>query len=92
MSDPRKESAAEAGPRRPRWVRLGGWALAVVLWGVASDARPLLAVLSLLAAMALRGAYVITGLGKGRSIFWSSWFFAVAALCEIVWLVFDRLR
>jgi hypothetical protein len=58
----------------------------VVLWAVASDARPLLALLSVLTAAAIRGVYVITT-GAGRSVFWSPWFFAVAAVCELVWLI-----
>jgi hypothetical protein len=58
----------------------------VLLWAVASDARPLLALLSVLAAAAIRGVYVITT-GPGRSVFWSPWFFAVAALGEVVWLI-----
>jgi hypothetical protein len=62
----------------------------VVVWAVASDARPLLAGLSLLAAVGIRGVYVIGGLGRGRSIFWSAWFFVVAAVCELLWLVSHR--
>jgi hypothetical protein len=89
MVDPRQASAEEAGRRRPRWLRLLGWALGVLLWAVASDARPLVALLSLLAALVLRGGYVIVGWGKGRSIFWSPWFFAVAAVCEVAWLIAD---
>jgi hypothetical protein len=61
----------------------------VLVWAIASDVRPLLALLSLSAAVALRGAYVIVGWGKGRSVFWSPWFFAVAAVCEIAWLIVD---
>ena len=91
MPDPRKVSAERAGRRIPRRVRLLGWALAVVAWAIASEARPLLAVLSVVAAAVIRGVYVITtGWGKGRSVFGSSWFFAVAALCEIVWLAVNR--
>ena len=91
MPDPKKASAERAGLRRPRWVRLLGWALAVVAWAVASDARPLLALLSVVAAAAIRCVYVITtGWGKGRSVFGSSWFFAVAPLCEIVWFAVTR--
>jgi hypothetical protein len=37
-------------------------------------------------ALLLRGGYVIVGWGKGRSVFWSPWFFAVAALAEFIWL------
>jgi hypothetical protein len=91
MPDPRKASAERAGLRTPRRVRLLGWALAVVAWAIASEARPLLAVLSVVAAAVIRGVYVITtGWGKGRSVFGSSWFFAVAALCEIVWFAVNR--
>jgi hypothetical protein len=91
MPDPRKASAERAAVRRPRWLRLLGWALSVAAWAVASDARPLLALLSVVAAAAIRGVYVITtSWGKGRSVFASSWFFAVAALCEIVWLAVTR--
>ena len=91
MPDPKKASAESAGLRRPRTVRLLGWALAVVAWAVASEARPPLALLSVVAAAVIRGVYVITtGWGKGRSVFGSSWFFAVAALCEIVWLAVTR--
>jgi hypothetical protein len=91
MPASRKESAERAGLRRPRWARLLGWALAFVAWAVASDARPLLALLSVVAAAAIRGVYVITTRwGKGRSGFASSWFFAVAALCEIAWLAVTR--
>ena len=91
MPDPKKASAERAGLRRPRWVRLLGLTLAVAAWAVASDARPLLALLSVVAAAVIRGVYVITtGWGKGRSVFASSWFFAVAALCEIAWLVVTR--
>ena len=88
MSDPRQAAAETAGLRVPRWVRVLGWALSVVLWAIASDARPVLAVLSVLAAVVIRGVYVIgTSWGKGRFVFWSPWFFAVAALCELVWRV-----
>ena len=70
-----------------RRVRGVGWGLSVVLWAVASDARPLLALLSMLPALAIRGAYIIvSSSGPDRSAFWSPWFFAVAALCELVWL------
>jgi flavin reductase (DIM6/NTAB) family NADH-FMN oxidoreductase RutF len=91
MADPKKASAERAAVRRPRWIRFLGWALAVAAWAVASEARPLLALLSVVATAAIRGVYVITtGWGKGRSVFASSWFFAVAALCEIVWLAVTR--
>jgi hypothetical protein len=87
MSDPRKAAAAKAGPRLPRKVRGVGWALSALLWAAASDARPVLALLSLLAALTIRCVYVVmTRVGIGRSVFWSPWFFAVAALCELVWL------
>jgi hypothetical protein len=88
MADPRQAAATLAGHRAPRWARAVGWALSVVLWALASDARPVLALLSLLAATVIRGVYVITtSWGKGRSVFWSPWFFAVAAVCEVTWLV-----
>ena len=91
MPDPKKASAERAGPRRPRWVRLLGWTLAIAAWAVASDARPLLALLSVVATAVIRGVYVIaTRWGKGRSVFASSWFFAIAALCEIAWLAVTR--
>jgi hypothetical protein len=87
MADPKRASAERAGRRRPRKTRLIGWILGLLVWAVASDARPLLALLSLVAAASIRGTYVIcTSWGKGRSVFWSSWFFAVAALCEVLWL------
>jgi hypothetical protein len=61
--------------------------LALIAWAVASDARPLLAVLSVGAAVVIRTVYVVTtSWGKGRSVFWSPWFFAVAAACELAWL------
>ena len=75
----------------PRRVRLLGWLASVVAWAIASEARPLPAVLSVVAAAGIRGVYVITTpWGKGRSVFGSSWFFAVAALCEVVWLAVNR--
>lgn len=87
MVDPKKTAAARASRRRPGWVRLVGSALAVIAWAIASDTRPLLALFSLLAAVAIRSIYVIlTRWGRGQSVFWSAWFFAVAALCELVWL------
>ena len=68
-----------------------GWVLALGVWAAASDARPWLALLSMLAALILRTGYVTaTSWGKGRSVFWSPWFFAVAALCEVVWLALSR--
>ena|ERR1700722_643097 len=91
VSDPRHAAAAVAGPRLPQWVRIAGWAGSVLCWAVASDARPLVAVLSVLAAAVVRGIYVVAGWGAGRSVFWSAWFFAVAAVCELVWLVVSRL-
>jgi hypothetical protein len=91
MPDPKMASAERAGRRGPRSVRRLGWALALVVWAVASDARPWLALLSVLAALVMRSVYVTaTSWGKGRSVFWSSWFFAVAAFCEIVWLALSR--
>jgi hypothetical protein len=64
------------------------WLLSVVLWAVASDARVVLALVAAVTAGVILGAYVVTtGWGKGRSLFWSPWLFAVAALCEVVWLV-----
>jgi hypothetical protein len=87
MPDPKKASAARAGRRDPRWTRRLGWVLALITWAVASGARPILAVLSVVAAVVIRTVYVVTtSWGKGRSVFWSSWFFAVAAVCEIAWL------
>lgn len=87
MADPKKASAETAGQRMPRSVRFLGFALGVLAWAIASDARPLLALLSLVAAALIRGVYVITTRwGTGRSVFASAWFFAVAALCELVWL------
>jgi hypothetical protein len=87
MADPREAGARDAGSRSPRSVRLVGWCAGVVLWAVASDGRVLLALVSVLAAIALRGVYVIVGWGKGRSVFWSAWLFAVGAICELVWLL-----
>jgi hypothetical protein len=75
-----------AGPRLPQWVRVAGWAVSVLCWALASDARPWVALLSVPAAALIRGSYVVTGWGAGRSVFWSAWFFAVAALCELAWL------
>lgn len=89
MSDPRQATAEAAGPRSPRTARVLGWTVSVLVWVIASDARPLLALLSVLAAAVIRGTYVITmGFELGRSVFWSSWFFVVAALCELAWLAF----
>jgi len=79
-------AAALAGPRAPRWVRFAGWAVSVLIWGAASDGRPLLALVTLLAAAAIRCAYVVL-IAAGRAVFWSPWFFGVAALCELAWLV-----
>jgi hypothetical protein len=60
----------------------------VIVWVAASDARPLLALVSILAAFAIRGiSVIVTRTGTGRSVFWSPWFFAVAAFCELVWLI-----
>jgi len=88
MSDPKHAAAALAGPRATRQRRAVGWGLAVLAWAAASDARPLLALLSLLAAATLRCVYVVTSSsGTGRSTFWSAWFFAVAAAAELAWLV-----
>jgi uncharacterized membrane protein len=88
MSDPRKAAAETTGRRGSRRVRDVGWALSVLLWGIASDARPLLALLSVLAAVAIRTVYV-AGMrwGRGRNVFLSPWFFAVAGVCELAWLV-----
>jgi hypothetical protein len=92
MPDPKKASAERAGRRDPRLLRRLGWLLALVVWAVASDGRPLLALLSVVAAVVIRTVYVVmASWGKGRSVFWSSWFFAVAALCEIVWLAVGSL-
>jgi hypothetical protein len=88
MSDPRQAAAELAGSRAPRWTRISGWALSILLWAVASDARPLVALLSLLAAASIRCVYVVLiSWGKGRSVFWSAWFFTVAAGCELAWLI-----
>ena len=67
-------------------MRIAGWALAVIAWAVASDGRPLLALFSVLAAAAIRCAYVVL-VAAGRAVFWSPWFFAVAAICELAWLL-----
>jgi len=88
MSDPRQAAAQLAGPRVPQKARLLGWLLSVGLWVIASDGRPLLALLSFGAAVVIRCVYVVTTrLGTGRSVFWSSWFFVVAAACEVAWLI-----
>jgi len=88
MSDPRRAAAVSAGSRAPRRVRAVGWVLSVLFWALASDARPLLALFSVLAAVAIRTVYVaITPWGTGRSLFYSAWFFAVAGLCELAWLI-----
>jgi hypothetical protein len=68
--------------------RVLGWTVSVLLWAIASDARPVLAILSVFAAVVIRGLYVIgTSWGRGRFVFRSPWFFAVAALCELIWRV-----
>jgi hypothetical protein len=60
----------------------------VLVWALASEARPVLALLSVASAVVIRAVYVITmSWGRGRSVFWSPWFFAVAALCEVGWLL-----
>jgi len=70
-----------------------GWAVSVLVWAVASDARPLLALVSVVAALAIRGVSVIvTRSDSGRSVVWSPWFFAVAAFCELVWLIARAVR
>ena len=87
MADPRQAIAAKAGPRSPQRMRVLGWAVSVVAWAIASEGRPLLAVFSVAAAVVIRCIYVIlSGWGKGRSTFWSPWFFAVAAGCELIWI------
>ena len=86
MSDPRVMAADFAGSRAPKWVRIVGWGLSVLAWAVASDGRPLLALFSVVGAAAIRYAYVVL-IATGRAVFWSAWFFAVAALCEVAWLV-----
>jgi hypothetical protein len=87
MADPRQAVAAKAGPRSSRRLRVFGWAISVIAWAAASEARPLLAFLSVAAAAGLRCLYVVvTGWGKSRSTFWSPWFFVVAAGCELVWI------
>jgi hypothetical protein len=93
MSDPRQAAAHLAGERAPRWTRLAGWIFSVALWLIASDGRPLLALLSVVAAIVIRCVYVVmTRLGTGRSTFWSSWFFVVAAACEAAWLIQSHYR
>jgi Na+/melibiose symporter-like transporter len=73
-------------------VRSLGWVLGVIAWLLATDARPWLALFSLLAAVVIRAIYVITTpWGRGRSVFWSAWFFVVAAACELVWLAWSSL-
>src|SRR5471030_1480919 len=92
MSDPRQAAAQLAGHRAPQRARLLGWLISTVLWVIASDGRPLLALLSVAAAVVIRCVYVVmTRLGTGRSVFWSAWFFVVAAVCEIAWLAQLRL-
>ncbi len=86
MPDPRQAAAALAGSRTPHWVRIAGWGLSVLVWAVASDGRPLLALVSVVAAAAIRCAYVVL-IAAGRAVFWSAWFFAVAAGFEVVWLL-----
>jgi hypothetical protein len=85
MSDPRELAADLAGSRAPQWMRILGWALSVFAWAAASDGRPLVALLSLVVAAVIRYAYVVL-IAAGRAIFWSAWFFAVAAVCELAWL------
>ena len=61
----------------------------MLIWAIASDGQPLLALLSVLAAAVIRTVHVVViGWGSGRNVFWSAWFFAIAALCEFAWLVF----
>jgi hypothetical protein len=92
MSDPRQAAAHLAGHRAPQRARLLGWLVSVVLWAIASDGRPLLALLSVAAAIVIRCIYVVmTRLGTGRSTFWSAWFFVVAAACEVAWLIHSHL-
>ena len=74
-----------AGPRAPQWARILGWTLSVLAWAIASDGRPLVALLSIVAAAAIRYPYVVL-IAAGRAVFWSAWFFAVAAVCELAWL------
>ena len=57
----------------------------MLAWAVASDGRPLLALLSVVVAATVRYAYVVL-IAAGRAVFWSAWFFAVAACCELAWL------
>jgi hypothetical protein len=93
MSDPRQAAAATAGPRTARSTRALGWALSVLLWALASDARTLVALLSVVGAAVIRYFYVVTtDAGKGRSVFWSAWFFAVAGVCELLWLAGNSFR
>jgi hypothetical protein len=52
------------------WARFAGWALSVLIWAVASDGRPFLALVVLLGAAAIRRAYVVL-IAAGRAVFWS---------------------
>jgi hypothetical protein len=62
------------------------WVVSVFAWAVASDGRPLLTLSSVAVAATLRFGYVVL-VAPGRSVFWSAWFLAVAAFCEILWLM-----
>ena len=71
----------------PRSSRALGWAVSLIAWAIASDGHPLLALVSVLAAVAVRTIYLMAaGGGKARSVIVSPWFFAVAATCELLWL------
>ena len=87
MSDPRRAAAAVAGPRRPHWVRIAGWAVGIAAWAICSDGRVLLAAASLAVALLLRVGYVVLATSGGRATFWSAWFFYVAAAAELAWLI-----
>lgn len=88
VSDPRRVQAQVASERPARDLRILGWLLGVALWVIASDGRPLVAGLSVLAALVIRAVvvFVVRG-GQSFSVFWSAWFFAVAAACELGWFV-----
>jgi hypothetical protein len=67
-------------------MRIVGWGASVLIWAVAADGRPLLALFSVIVAAVVRYGYVVL-FTAGRAVFWSAWFFAVAALVEVAWLV-----
>ena len=86
VSDPRHAMAQVVSGRPSRRLRIGGWLVGVAVWALASDGRVLVAALSVVAALVIRGFFVIV-LRGGQSfgVFWSAWFFAVAAACELAW-------